>query len=246
MAPKLDRPAPPYLQIADDIRRRIIDGALQPGDHVPSVRAILRDYGVAMATAQRALGTLRAEGYIRSDRGVGSVVTSEEERGRATSDWVQHSSSTGRVYSPTQHAKIVGVRVIRPSRQVADALGIDRSSKVIRRDRVTYDGEEPLSVSTSWFPESFAKVAPRLLTRERILEGTFAHVAAALRRKVAAWQDQYDIGVATATEARLLNLAPGTPVAHGRNWIYDDAGAVLEYGESVSASRITYRGEVTN
>jgi DNA-binding GntR family transcriptional regulator len=246
MARKLDRPAPPYLQIAEDIKRRIVDGALQPGEHVPSVRAILRDYGVAMATAQRALGTLRAEGYIRSDRGIGSVVTTEQERGRATSDWVKHASATGRIYPPGQHAKIVGTKLVRAPSQVADALGLGRGSKVIRRDRLTYNGDQPTSFSTSWFPGSVAVSAPRLLVPERILEGTFAYVASALGRKVAAWQDQYEPAIVTAAEAARLGLTPGAPVTHGRNWIYDDTGAVLEYGESVSASRITYRGEAAH
>jgi DNA-binding GntR family transcriptional regulator len=246
MSPKLDRPAPPYLQIAEDIRRRIVDGVLQPGDQVPSVRTILRDYGVAMATAQRALGTLRAEGYIRSDRGVGSVVTTEEERGRAAKDWVENASRTGRIYPPNQHARILSAKIVKASRQVADALGLDRGSKVIRRNRVTYVEDRPTSFSTSWFPELFARRAPKLLVTDRIREGTFAYVAASLGRKVAAWQDQIDPAIATEDDAARLEIAPGTPVSYGRNWIYDENGGVLEFGETVSASRITYRGAVTN
>jgi DNA-binding GntR family transcriptional regulator len=101
-----------------------------------------------------------------------------------------------------------------------------------------------VSASTSWFPARWADVAPKLLTRERIREGTFAYVAAALDRRLGSWQDQYDPATASSADAAQLKLAEGTPVTHGRNWIYDDAGEVLEYGESVSASRITYRGNM--
>lgn len=98
MPPKLERPAPPYQQIANEIRTRIANGDLQAGDLVPSVRSLMRDYGVAIATAQKALSALRAEGYIKPERGVGSLVTTEEERGRAANDRVGKARRTGKVY----------------------------------------------------------------------------------------------------------------------------------------------------
>ncbi|WP_290062509.1 GntR family transcriptional regulator, partial [Amycolatopsis solani] len=49
--PTLDRPEPPYLQIAGRIRDDILSGRLQEGDTVPSAREIARTWAVAMATA---------------------------------------------------------------------------------------------------------------------------------------------------------------------------------------------------
>lgn len=246
MGPRLERPAPPYRQIASEIRHQIRSGKLKPGDRVPSVRAILRDYQVAMATAQKALATLRAEGYIRPERGVGSVVTTEEERGRSSSDLVERSQRTGRVYPEGQHAKIVTAGRAAAGEQVAGALGVEVGSEVIRRARITYHGDAPVAGSTSWFPAEFAKVAPKLLDVERIREGTFAYVAQALGRDLGSWLDQYDLALASEEDARLLAIPEGSPVAHGRNWIYDTQGDVLEYGDSVSARRISYRGDLSN
>src|SRR5215813_13140681 len=65
---------PRYLQIVDDIRRRISTGALRAGDRVPSTRQITREWGVAMATATRVLATLRDEGLVRPAPGTGTVV----------------------------------------------------------------------------------------------------------------------------------------------------------------------------
>ncbi|RII13110.1 HTH-type transcriptional repressor YvoA [Streptomyces sp. YIM 130001] len=67
--------APPYLRIAAGIRRRIESGSLAPGDPVPSTRRITEEWGVAMATATKALATLRQEGLVRAVPGVGTVVT---------------------------------------------------------------------------------------------------------------------------------------------------------------------------
>jgi DNA-binding transcriptional regulator YhcF (GntR family) len=65
---------PPSARISAELRSRITSGQLAPGSRVPSTRAIVQRYGVAMATATKVLTTLRHEGLIRSVPGVGSVV----------------------------------------------------------------------------------------------------------------------------------------------------------------------------
>lgn len=66
--------APPYARIVAELRERIESGALAPGDRVPSTREITKDWGVAMATATKALTALRQEGLVRAVPGVGTVV----------------------------------------------------------------------------------------------------------------------------------------------------------------------------
>jgi AcrR family transcriptional regulator len=50
---------------------------MAPGARMPSTRALVQRYGVAMATATKVLTTLRHEGLIRSVPGVGTVVVGE-------------------------------------------------------------------------------------------------------------------------------------------------------------------------
>lgn len=77
-------------RIAADLRARIAAGEFGPGDRVPSTRELTRRWGVAMATATRALSLLQEEGVLRSVRGVGTVVaarpgTARPARRRAAS-----------------------------------------------------------------------------------------------------------------------------------------------------------------
>lgn len=69
---------PPYLRIAGDIGRRIALGELAPGDRVPSTRRITQEWGVAMATATKALAALNQEGLVRAVPGVGTVVVAPD------------------------------------------------------------------------------------------------------------------------------------------------------------------------
>lgn len=63
-----------WVQITDDLERRIQKGEYSPGDRVPSVLSIMQEYEVASATAQKALVGLRSRGLIETFPGMGSYV----------------------------------------------------------------------------------------------------------------------------------------------------------------------------
>ncbi|MEU6233613.1 winged helix-turn-helix domain-containing protein, partial [Kitasatospora sp. NPDC047058] len=71
MSPETD---PPFQRIAADLRRRISGGELAPGARVPSTRRLAQDWGVALATATKALTVLRYEGLVEALPRVGTVV----------------------------------------------------------------------------------------------------------------------------------------------------------------------------
>jgi DNA-binding transcriptional regulator YhcF (GntR family) len=75
-----------YERIAHEIRTRITFGQLAPGDQVPSARAITREWGVAIATATRALAVLRDEGLVYARPGLATVVAKPARRTRRQRD----------------------------------------------------------------------------------------------------------------------------------------------------------------
>lgn len=80
MAPEIQRPPPPYAQIAAAIREQIVSGQLGPGDRIPSVRELTVTWGVAHATAAKAVRTLAAEGLVVPRQSVaGTVVAGDAQ-----------------------------------------------------------------------------------------------------------------------------------------------------------------------
>src|ERR1017187_5641846 len=65
---------PVYLRVLEDLRGRILDGALGPGARVPSRNAIIARYGVGETAAKHALQVLATEGLIEARAGSGSYV----------------------------------------------------------------------------------------------------------------------------------------------------------------------------
>ena len=72
-----DRPL--YLRIADEIAGDIRSGRLAEGQPAPSTRAIVRDWNVAMATATKVIGALRASGLVETIPGSGTIVRRRNE-----------------------------------------------------------------------------------------------------------------------------------------------------------------------
>jgi len=59
-----DDPRPAFEQLADTLREEIKNGALEPGQKLPSVRQLIEQYGFVSATVQKSLTRLRNEGWI--------------------------------------------------------------------------------------------------------------------------------------------------------------------------------------
>lgn len=62
-------------QILDDLRERILSGALPDGTKLPAERDLAVQYGVSGATVREVIRALSAMGLISSKHGSGSVVT---------------------------------------------------------------------------------------------------------------------------------------------------------------------------
>lgn len=232
--PTVQRPDPPYVQIVDHLRRQIRSGQLRDGDLVPSVRQLARDWKVSPPTAAKALTTLRSEGYVRGVPGTGTVVSAGSAMDHVGRDRLRASARTGRIYPLAERAVIKSASLERATPAIADALGVDAGAEVIRRHRVTYRDDAPMSASTTWMPGDLASVAPRLLSTERITEGTVGYVRQVTGRAAVRGVDQESARAATAQDAEDLGVPAGSPVACGRNWWYDSDGNVLEYGERAS------------
>lgn len=122
--------------IAEELRRRITAGELGPGERVPSTRAITREWGVAIATASRALAALAADGLVRAVPGVGTVVAGPSPRRpapepavrpgaeRATGEppWVR--SPLPAVDRPVPEEVLTPARIVAAAMAVADAEGL--------------------------------------------------------------------------------------------------------------------------
>jgi GntR family transcriptional regulator len=70
---------PMYLQITEQIRRRIAVGDWSPGTEMPSIRQLAAALSVSVITVKRAYRDLEEEGVIVTHHGKGSVVAARPD-----------------------------------------------------------------------------------------------------------------------------------------------------------------------
>lgn len=74
---KLNDDRPIWLQLAEQMTRRIITGVYPPGSKLPPVRELAAEAGVNPNTMQRALAQLEQDGLAKADRTAGRLVTQD-------------------------------------------------------------------------------------------------------------------------------------------------------------------------
>ncbi|WP_400206994.1 GntR family transcriptional regulator [Candidatus Methanomassiliicoccus intestinalis] len=95
---------PIYEQITAQIKSAIMNGELQPGDPLPSMRALAKTLHISVITTQRAYEDLQRDGFIDTMTGRGSFVAVQnkdllqEEQLRTIEEHLQTAAEIGRTH----------------------------------------------------------------------------------------------------------------------------------------------------
>ena len=108
---------PIYEQISSQIKNKIMNGTLEAGEMLPSMRALAKDLHISVITVQRAYEDLTRDGFIETVSGKGSFVASQnkefiqEEQLRKGEELLQQVVDIGRSHgiSYEQMANILKV-----------------------------------------------------------------------------------------------------------------------------------------
>jgi len=112
----LNAPIPVYRQIVDAMRHLLVNGALQPGDQVPTVRQLAIDLGVHFNTVAQAYRLLADEGWLDLKRRRGAMVM--DRRRPAAPSKERQKQSLQRLRELTAQLQSEGI----PANQIASQL----------------------------------------------------------------------------------------------------------------------------
>lgn len=95
---------PIYEQICMQIKSKIMDGTLEAGEALPSMRALAKDLHISVITVQRAYEDLTRDRFIETVTGKGSFVAAQnmefiqEEQLRIAEELLQKAAQIGRTH----------------------------------------------------------------------------------------------------------------------------------------------------
>lgn len=142
-----------YLLLRDDIS----NGRYAEGDFLPGENRLAETLSVSRITVRRALEALASDGWIEKKTGAGSVVLSR----RTNDDKIAANFATLIPqlveFDRKTTARLLSFSYGRPSRAVADALGLPADGRVQTAVRVRLSDGEPFSYLTTHVPEEIAR-----------------------------------------------------------------------------------------
>ncbi|NUS72213.1 MAG: GntR family transcriptional regulator [Corynebacteriales bacterium] len=227
MTPQIQRTVPPFMQIADHFRQKITDRALPEGSQLPAITSIASEWGVASATAAKAIKHLQAEGYVRStSQGTFVDVSKKQTTGP---DRLQMLRVGGTGFRPGERVEILSATIVPASTEVAQAFGTAEGSPVIQRQRRYFDEDGVVALSTSWLPGELAESIPELISTEPLPKMTFGLVEERTGRRVVRRHDVVALRPVPEETATLLGVEVGAPALTMTNQYWDQHGATTEY-----------------
>ena len=212
-----------YLDIAADLRTRILGGEWEPGAKLPRMTDLARHYEVNRDTLARAVAILEAEGMVWAVPRRGTIVRQGMSRPRrlrgnlvkrnvATDSpgysfpsasgqevWKHHITPTAR------HEKLTDPRLAR-------MLGVPEGTEVMRRLRVTGpETEPPFQINDSWIHPRGVEDAPQVADQEPGPGGWLYRLEAAGHGPIS-WIEYHRARMPSKDEADLLQIPVTLPV----------------------------------
>lgn len=214
-----------YRDIADDLRRRIVQGEFGAGERMPGEQHLAGDYGVSRGVVRNALAALQRRGLVESHPGSGWRVradfrTQEFAEMRSFAQWAQSRRMT-----PGGHV----VRQERGPATAVDArvLRMRAGDDVLRVTRVrTLDGR-PVMVERTTYPPRTASVIESLPPDEPSVMA----VLQAAGFIMAFGTHRIDTVAASGEDAELLGLRRSTRLLRLRRETKTQDGMPIEYGD---------------
>lgn len=197
---------PLYVQVRDQLVRRLIDGEWQPGQLIPSEMELAREIGVSQGTIRKALDAMTTENLLIRRQGRGTFVARPEES-RILFQFFRLVPDDGARSFPD--SAILDRAAGKATAEEAVALAIAPDEAVWRIERVRTLAGTPLLVETITLPDArfagFGEIAS-------IPNNVYGLYSERWGLTIGRASEKLKAVAANAGDAAALGCAPGTPL----------------------------------
>jgi GntR family transcriptional regulator len=231
-----------YLQIADQLREQVVTGKLAPGSRLPSEHSLMAAYDASRDTVRKAIGVLKAEGRVDSERGRGVTVRIPSPVQRLGSDRLsrKHRKAGKAAYLTEMESSgrkpeiSVTVSTEKASPGVAARLGLKAGDRVLVRSRRMLADGQPLQLAVSYLPLELVK-GTRIEQPDTGPGGTYARLEE-MGHRLGRFEERVTARMPSPEEAKSLDLGPGTPVILVARTAYAVGDRPVELCDTVMAA----------
>jgi GntR family transcriptional regulator len=220
-----------YQQIINYYRSLIETGKLEEGQQIPTEEEMCIYFNVSRITIRRALDGLLQEGLIYKQQGKGSFVTNKRTGIQLNHLLGFNEEMRALGYNPS--SVIISKKLVKPSELVAESLNLTNGQDVYIITRLRSADNNPMAIEQVHLPfHRFpgAELEDLSSSLYHVLEEKFGC-------QIDHAQQSIKAGLASESDASLLQINPGSPVLLINRITYEKLGNPFEYVQSV------YRGD---
>lgn len=212
---------PLYVQVKEDLQRRIQNGELPPGSRIPSEKELTGQYGVSTITVRRAITELVEGRALERKQGKGTFVLRRSFK-RSFKPLAVSFTEVCRNNNMRASARLIQGEINGdPAQEILSKLELPAGSSVVCIKRLRFADEQPIVIETCWFPMRYAYLLDINLEHESMYR-TLQDREKDLRLIVKTGERLIRLVSANKEEAQLLNISPGSVVLSMESVCYDE------------------------
>ena len=220
-----------YLAIKDNIEQQIKEGEIPLGARLPSERDLAQEYGVNRATVRRAIETLIDEGVLFRIWGKGTFVS--EPKIFYTRSFLLGFTDSMLRQGIKPGAKLIRVETLSANKKLAGRMNLSIGEKVYHLIRVRTANDMPLAIENSFHPYKYCHGIENY-----DLEGSiYLLLKEKFNIEVFRAEESIEPTIANESEAKVLNILPGTPLLLLERVTFTKENTIVEYAKDL------YRGD---
>ena len=215
---------PLYYQIVSDIKAKIEEGILAPGDKLPTENSLSKNYEVSRVTVRNALNALVETKLVERQPNRGYFVAKLHEGVTSHKGYSLYDDLVEAGYEPG--SKIISMTTESCGSHQANIFGCDPEDLVIVIHRIRLADQVPFAEEMNYLPSwIFEGINPwEMETRSliEIMEKQFGV-------RIAYSMQTLKAKLPTREQKEMLNLTSNAPQLSIRSKVYDKNGKVVKY-----------------
>jgi GntR family transcriptional regulator len=223
----VDRKIPQYLKIYRDLRRRIDEGELAPGDRLPPQRDLSRQFNVTLMTLRQAIQLLESDGLVSTRQGRGTYISPKlvSYDVRALRSLAQEMFAQGRPLT----TRVLSRRTVEARPHAAELLEVEPGERLLELERLRLIDGKPVVYQRSHLPLWLAADLAALDLEDGSL---YDYLDQTLGVEVVRAHETLRPIVLAAREAKLLDAAAGSPAIVSERLTYTTDDRPIVYDEA--------------
>lgn len=215
--------SPVYIQIHNEIKRRIEAGKWVIGDRIPSERQLAVQFGVSRMTLRQAIQTLVDEGILERFVGSGTFVANQkvQEKMSGVTGFTDLMLAQGKQPS----SKTISYHMMSPSLSEVEKLKLKEGDQVLRMERVRYGDEMPISFEVATIPAAIIEG----LSKPEVTDSLYRVLETKKGLHPGRAKQNVSASLASERVSELLNIKRGDAILRLRQVSFLQDGRPFEY-----------------